>query len=102
MHGLADPLLASLPLRCSNFGDPGGLRLRPLVSAPPWADSDAERSTHPRDIVGTSPDSGLGRLENVLQTRHAAFNTKSGELLGKTAERHTSAGFVAFLTRIVS
>ena len=32
---------------------------------------------------------------------YAAFNTKSGEVLGKTAARHTSAEFVAFLTDIV-
>jgi DDE superfamily endonuclease len=32
---------------------------------------------------------------------YAAFNTKSGEVLGKTAERHTSAEFVAFLTDLV-
>ena len=31
----------------------------------------------------------------------AAFNTKTGEVLGKTAARHTSAEFVAFLTDIV-
>ncbi len=33
---------------------------------------------------------------------YAAFNTKTGEVLGKTAERHTSAEFVAFLTDIVA
>ena len=32
---------------------------------------------------------------------YAAFNTQSGEVLGKTAERHTSAEFVAFLTDIM-
>jgi transposase len=32
---------------------------------------------------------------------YAAFNTKTGEVLGKTAARHTSAEFVAFLTDIV-
>ena len=32
---------------------------------------------------------------------YAAFNTKTGEVLGKTATRHTSAEFVAFLTDIV-
>lgn len=32
---------------------------------------------------------------------YAAFNTKTGEILGKTAARHTSAEFVAFLTDIV-
>src|SRR6266851_1081024 len=29
---------------------------------------------------------------------YAAFNTKTGEVMGKTATRHTSAEFVAFLT----
>src|SRR6266576_2930210 len=33
--------------------------------------------------------------------RYAAFNTKTGEVLGKTAARHTSAEFAAFLTDIV-
>ena len=32
---------------------------------------------------------------------YAAFNTKTGEVLGKTAAQHTSAEFVAFLTDIV-
>ena len=32
---------------------------------------------------------------------YAAFNTKTGEVLGKTATRHTSAEFVAFLADIV-
>ncbi len=31
---------------------------------------------------------------------YAAFNTKTGEVLGKTAPRHTSAEFVAFLSDI--
>lgn len=33
---------------------------------------------------------------------YAAFNTRTGEVLGKTAPRHTSAEFVAFLTDIVA
>jgi transposase len=33
---------------------------------------------------------------------YAAFNTKTGEVLGKTAARHTSAEFVAFLIDIVA
>lgn len=32
---------------------------------------------------------------------YAAFNTKTGEVLGKTASRHTSAEFVAFLADLV-
>ena len=31
----------------------------------------------------------------------AAFNTKTGEVVGKPASRHTSAEFVAFLTDLV-
>ena len=34
----------------------------------------------------------------AFNTRYAAFNTRTGEVLGKTAARHTSAEFVAFLT----
>jgi transposase len=33
---------------------------------------------------------------------YAAFNTKTGQVLGKTAPRHTSAEFVAFLADIVA
>jgi transposase len=33
---------------------------------------------------------------------YAAFNTRTGEVVGRTAERHTSAEFVAFLTEIVA
>ena len=32
---------------------------------------------------------------------YAAFNTKTGEVFGKTTSRHSSAEFVAFLTDIV-
>jgi hypothetical protein len=37
----------------------------------------------------------------TLSLYAADFNTQTGEVLGKTAERHTSAEFVAFLTDIV-
>ena len=33
---------------------------------------------------------------------YAAFNTRTGEVIGKTTERHTSEQFVAFLTDIVA
>jgi transposase len=33
---------------------------------------------------------------------YAAFDTRTGEVLGRTAERHTSAEFVAFLTDLVA
>ena len=33
---------------------------------------------------------------------YAALNTKTGEVIGKTAERHTSEEFVAFLSDVVA
>src|SRR2546425_1197245 len=33
---------------------------------------------------------------------YAAFNTKTGEVIGKTTERHTSEEFVSFLTDVVA
>jgi transposase len=33
---------------------------------------------------------------------YAAFNTRTGEVLGKTADRHTSEQFIAFLTDLVA
>ncbi len=33
---------------------------------------------------------------------YAAFNTQTGEVLGKTADRHTSEQFIAFLTDLVA
>lgn len=33
---------------------------------------------------------------------YTAFNTRTGEVVGRTAERHTSAEFVAFLTDVVA
>ena len=33
---------------------------------------------------------------------YAAFNTKTGEVLGKTADRHTAEQFIAFLTDLVA
>ena len=32
----------------------------------------------------------------------AAFNTRTGDVLGKTAQRHTSAEFVAFLSNLIA
>jgi transposase len=51
-------------------------------------------------VDGKTAIQGLDRKDPVLSL-YAAFNTKSGDVLGKTAERHTSAEFVAFFTDIV-
>ena len=54
----------------------------------PWSPGRAERY-------------GFEYFRHGTLSLYAAFNTKTGEVLGKTAERHSSAEFVAFLTDIV-
>ncbi len=57
-------------------------------------------------ILPLSP--GRAERHGFEYTRHgtlslyAAFNTKTGTVVGKTAARHTSAEFVAFLTDLVA
>ena len=50
---------------------------------------------------GRAERHGFEYFRHGTVSLYAAFNTKTGEVLGKTAERHTSAEFVAFLTDIV-
>ena len=51
---------------------------------------------------GRAERHGFEYYRHGTLTLYAAFNTKTGEVLGKTAARHTSAEFVAFLTDIVA
>lgn len=50
---------------------------------------------------GRAQRHGFGCFRHGTLSLYAAFNTKTGEVLGKTAERHTSAELVALLTDIV-
>ena len=50
---------------------------------------------------GRAERHGFGYYRHGTLSLYAAFNTKTGEVLGKTAARHTSAEFVAFLADIV-
>lgn len=50
---------------------------------------------------GRAERHGFEYFRHGTLSLYAAFNTKTGEVLGKTAERHTSAEFVAFLIDIV-
>jgi transposase len=50
---------------------------------------------------GRAERHGFEYFRHGTLSLYAAFNTKTGEVLGKTAQRHTSAEFVAFLTDIV-
>jgi transposase len=51
---------------------------------------------------GRAERHGFAYYRHGTLSLYAAFNTKTGEVLGKTAARHTSAEFVAFLTDIVA
>ena len=51
---------------------------------------------------GRAEKHGFEYFRHGTLSLYAAFNTKTGEVLGKTAARHTSAEFVAFLADIVA
>ncbi|MEX0828761.1 MAG: IS630 family transposase [Nitrospirales bacterium] len=51
---------------------------------------------------GRAERHGFEDFRHGTLSLYAAFNTKTGEVLGKTAERHTSSEFVAFLTDMVA
>ena len=51
---------------------------------------------------GRAERHGFEYFRHGTLSLYAAFNTKTGEVLGKTGARHTSAEFVAFLTDIVA
>ena len=50
---------------------------------------------------GRAERHGFEYIRHGTLSLYAAFDTKTGEVLGKTAVRHSSAEFVAFLTDIV-
>jgi transposase len=50
---------------------------------------------------GRAEQHGFEYYRHGTLSLHAAFSTKTGEVLGKTVSRHTSAEFVAFLTDLV-
>ncbi len=50
---------------------------------------------------GRAERHGFEYVRHGTLSLYAAFNTKTGEVLGKTVPRHTSSEFVAFLTDIV-
>lgn len=51
---------------------------------------------------GRAERHGFEYFRHGTLSLYAAFNTKTGEVLGKTAQRHSSTEFVAFLTDIVA
>lgn len=51
---------------------------------------------------GRAERHGFEYFRHGTLSLYAAFNTRTGDMLGKTAARHTSAEFIAFLTVIVA
>lgn len=51
---------------------------------------------------GRAERHGFEYFRHGTLSLYAAFNTRTGEVLGRTAARHTSAEFVAFLSDIVA
>ncbi len=51
---------------------------------------------------GRAERHGFEYFRHGTLSLYAAFNTRTGQVVGKTAERHTSAEFVAFLTDLVA
>ena len=51
---------------------------------------------------GRAERHGFEYFRHGTLSLYAAFNTRTGEVLGKTAQRHTSAEFVAFLSDIIA
>jgi transposase len=51
---------------------------------------------------GRAERNGFEYFRHGTLSLHAAFNTKTGEMLGETAARHTSAELIAFLADIVA
>jgi transposase len=86
-----------------------GLYLKPPVSAAVfWVDEKSAIQALDRldPVLPLSP--GRAERDGFEYYRHgtlalyAALNTKTGQVLGQTAPRHTSAEFVAFLEQIVA
>ena len=51
---------------------------------------------------GRAERHGFEYVRNGTLSLYAAFNTRTGEVLGKTVKRHTSQEFVAFLKKLVA
>jgi transposase len=93
----------------SKAADIIGLYLRPPVHAVVFCvdEKSAIQALDRLDPVlplspGRAERHGFEYFRHGTLSLYAALNTASGEVLGKTAERHTSAEFVSFLEQLVA
>ena len=85
-----------------------GLYLNPLAHAAVFCvdEKTAIRALDRKDLVlplslGRAERHGFEYFRHGTLSLYGAFNTKTGEVLGKTAARHTAAEFAASLADIV-
>jgi transposase len=106
-HRLARYMASDDPEFESKAADVIGLYLNPPAHAAVFC-VDEKTAIQALDRLDPVLPLSPGRLErhgfeyfrHGTLSLYAAFNTQTGEVLGKTAARHTSAEFVAFLTDI--
>src|SRR5258707_14936235 len=86
-----------------------GLYLKPPVNAAVFCvdEKSAIQALDRLDPVlplspGRAERHGFEYFRHGTLSLYAALNTRTGAVLGKTTPRHTSAGFVAFLTDVVA
>jgi transposase len=108
-HRLEGYLASNDPDFESKAADVTGLYLHPPQHAAVFSvdEKTAIQALDRKDPVlpfspGRAERHGFEYFRHGTLSLYAAFNTKTGEVLGKTAARHTSAEFVALLTDIVA
>ena len=108
-HRIERYMLSTDPLFEDKAADVIGLYLKPPQHAAVFCvdEKTAIQALDRLDPVlplspGRAERHGFEYYRHGTLSLYAALNTRSGEVLGKTAERHTTEEFVAFLTDIVS
>lgn len=107
-HRVAGYLASNDPDFETKAADVIGLYLNPPAHAAVFCvdEKTAIQALDRKDPVlplspGRAERHGFEYYRHGTLSLYAAFNTKTGEVLGKTAARHTSAEFVAFLSDLV-
>ena len=108
-HRLDRYLASNDPQFESKAADIIGLYLNPPQHAAVFSvdEKTAIQALDRKDAVlplspGRAERHGFEYFRHGTLSLYAAFNTRTGEVLGRTAERHSSAEFVAFLNEIVA
>lgn len=108
-HQLRGYIASNDPNFETKAADVIGLYLNPPQNAAVFSvdEKTAIQALNRKDPVlplspGRAERHGFEYFRHGTLSLYAAFNTRTGEVLGKTAARHTSAEFIAFLTDIAA